>query len=93
MMNDLAITDSMYRLAREVSNKRDFEVFVDSLAADFEINREVWENQSVPEFLLGLADCLRRSTAEPAPHTAQSNAAIASWQYLACLLLGASVVR
>jgi len=82
----------MYRLALQVRSKRDLERFLDRLAEDYEINRQVWENRSVPAFLSALADCSRRSEeiARPA-NAAQSGPEL--WQYIARLLLGASVVR
>jgi hypothetical protein len=87
-------TDEMYRLAQKVRTKRDLEHFVDRLAEDYESNREVWENHSLPDFLLALADCSRRSeelvTAVPQQGTEESGF---FWQYMARLLLGASVVR
>lgn len=83
-------TDAMYRLALQVRSRRDLERFLDRLAEDYEINCEVWENRSVPEFLIALADCSRRSeeTAKAAPQSGPE-----LWQYIARLLLGASVVR
>ena len=85
-------TDTMYRLALRVRSQRDLERFLDRLAEDYEINREVWENHSVPDFLIALADCSRRSEeVSGAASAAQSSPEM--WQYLARLLLGASVVR
>ena len=80
-------TDAMYRLAHAVRSRRDLERFLERLAEDYETNREVWENRSVPDYLTALADCSRRSAEEagqPAPEL---------WQYIARLLLGASVLR
>lgn len=85
-------TDAMYRLAIEVRSKRDLERFLDKLAEDYEINREVWENRSVPDFLIALADCSRRSE-ESAKAAAAPQSGPELWQYIARLLLGASVVR
>ena len=83
-------TDEMYQLAQRVRSKRDLEHFVDKLAEDYELNHEVWENHSLPDFLLALADCSRRSE-ELAP-TGPAQGPV-FWQYMARLLLGASVVR
>ena len=85
-------TDAMYRLALQVRSRRDLERFLDRLAEDYEINREVWENRSVPEFLIALADCSRRSE-ETAKADAVPQSGPELWQYIARLLLGASVVR
>lgn len=85
-------SDTMYRLALKVSSKRDLERFLEQLAEDYEINREVWENRSVPDFLTALADCSRRS-GEAAGASPASHSGPEIWQYLARLLLGASVVR
>jgi hypothetical protein len=85
-------TDAMYRLALKVRSRRDLERFLDRLAEDYEINREVWENRSVPDFLIALADCSRRSE-EVAHATAAAESGPELWQYIARLLLGASVVR
>ena len=85
-------TDAMYRLALKVRSRRDLERFLDRLAEDYEINREVWENRSVPDFLIALADCSRRSE-EVAQATLGAESGPELWQYIARLLLGASVVR
>ncbi len=85
-------TDAMYRLAHAVRSRRDLERFLERLAEDYEINREVWENRSVPDFLIALADCSRRSE-EVAQATLGAESGPELWQYIARLLLGASVVR
>jgi hypothetical protein len=91
MTNAAATTDRMYELALGVRSRGDFVRFLESLAEDYELNQVVWENHSVPEFLLALADCSRRAgeSAEAAPPRSGSE----FWQHVACLLLGASVVR
>jgi hypothetical protein len=86
-----AHSDEMYELAHRVRSKRDLERFLDRLAEDYELNRAVWENRSVPDFLSALADCSRR-TGETGSGTVPP-AGPAFWQYMARLLLGASVVR
>jgi hypothetical protein len=87
-------TDAMYRLAQQVRTKRDLEHFVDRLAEDYENNREVWENHSLPDFLLALADCSRRSEQLVGASLKQEvTDSSFFWQYMARLLLGASVVR
>jgi hypothetical protein len=85
-------TDAMYQLALKVRTQRDLERFLDRLAEDYETNRQVWENRSVPDFLTALADCSRRSeeVARPAGFPRSSPEL---WQYIARLFLGASVVR
>jgi len=80
-------TDAMYRLAHAVRSRRDLERFLERLAEDYQINRQVWENRSVPDYLTALADCSRRSAEE----VGQSGPEL--WQYIARLLLGASVLR
>jgi hypothetical protein len=84
--------DAMVRLALKVRSKRDLERFLERLAEDYQINRKVWENRSVPDFLTALADCSRRSEemtkAGSAPPSGPE-----LWQYMARLFLGASVVR
>ena len=85
-------TDAMYQLALQVRSRRDLERFLDRLAEDYEINSEVWENRSVPDFLIALADCSRRSE-ETARAAASAQSGPELWQYIARLLLGASVVR
>ncbi|MDR3414809.1 MAG: hypothetical protein P4L83_01365 [Nevskia sp.] len=87
-----ANTDAVYELALRVRSKRDLERFLDRLAEDYETNREVWENRSIPDFLISLADCSRRSEYVGTPG-AESTSSGDYWQYMACLMLGASVVR
>lgn len=82
----------MYELALRVRSKRDLERFLDRLAEDYELNRVVWENRSVPDFLIALADCSRRS-GEVGKGLTPPPGGPELWQYLARLLLGASVVR
>lgn len=85
-------TDAMYGLALRVRSQRDLERFLDRLAQDYETNREVWENRSVPDFLIALADCSRRSEDVSKRALAQQSGP-ELWQYIARLFLGASVVR
>jgi len=87
-----ANTDAVYEMALRVRSKRDLERFLDRLAEDYETNREVWENRSIPDFLIALADCSRRSENGDTP-AAEPKTSADFWQYMACLLLGASVVR
>lgn len=82
------ITDTMYAQAMQVKSRPDLERFLDNLADDYLDNREVWENRSVPDFLTALADCSRRSAPASAPL-----AETEFWQYMARMLLGATVVR
>lgn len=89
----LEIIDTMYELAMKVESKSDFEDFVERLAEDYEVNRDVWENRSVPEFLTALADCSRRAGQAEALTSPSPEAGNASWQRLARLLLGATVLR
>jgi hypothetical protein len=89
---DPTSTDAVYEMALRVRSKRDLERFLERLAEDYETNREVWENRSIPDFLTALADCSRRSEyAEERIHEPQKPADI--YQQMACLMLGASVVR
>jgi hypothetical protein len=88
------IIDTMYELAMKVDSKSDFEDFVERLVEDYEVNRDVWENRSVPEFLTSLADCSRRAgQAEAFSNPSHEESEHASWQRMARLLLGATVVR
>jgi hypothetical protein len=90
---DPEIIDTMYELAMKVDSKNDFEEFVERLAEDYEVNRDVWENHSVPDFLTALADCSRRAGQAEALNNPSPEAEHASWQRLARLLLGATVLR
>jgi hypothetical protein len=81
-------TDTMYTQALKVRSRSDLERFLDNLADDYLDNREVWENRSIPDFLTALADCSRRSAPPGAPL-----AETEFWQYMARMLLGATVVR
>lgn len=87
-----ANTDQMYSLALQVNSKGDLERFIERLADDYEVNHEVWENHSVPDFLLALADCSRRSS-ERGEGIKSSHSAPEFWQHMARLLLGATVVK
>ena len=80
--------DTMYTEALKVNSRGDLERFLDNLADDYLDNREVWENRSIPDFLTALADCSRRSAPGGAPLTEQE-----FWQYMARMMLGATVVR
>jgi hypothetical protein len=71
-----------------VRSRPDLERFLDNLADDYLDNREVWENRSLPDFLTALADCSRRSAPAGSPQTEAD-----FWQYMARMLLGATVVR
>jgi len=84
-----ANTDHMYDLALKVQSKGDLERFIEHLADDYEVNPAVWENHSVPDFLIALADCMRRSgeRGSGSPHSAEF------WQHMARILLGATVVK
>lgn len=88
MITSPETTDNMYTQALKVNSRSDFERFLDNLADDYLDNREVWENRSIPDFLTSLADCSRRSSPAGAP---SSDADF--WQYMARMLLGATVVR
>lgn len=87
------VPDVMYERALHVATKRDLESFLEHLADDYQHNHEVWENRSVPDFLTALADCSRRSGQAGVSAVAPPQLDPAVWQYLACLLLGATVVR
>lgn len=87
-----ANTDEMYDLALRVHCKGDLERFLERLADDYELNHEVWENRSVPDFLLALADCSRRSS-ERGAGSISLHSAPEFWQHMARMLLGATVVR
>jgi hypothetical protein len=87
-----ANTDHMYDLALKVHSKGDLERFIERLADDYEVNHEIWENHSVPDFLLALADCSRRS-GERGVGSTSLHSAPEFWQHMARLLLGATVVR
>ena len=86
MIDSPETTDNMYAQALKVRCRSDFERFLDNLADDYLDNREIWENRSVPDFLTSLADCSRRSAPAPLSETD-------FWQYMARMLLGATVVR
>lgn len=88
MITNPETTDIMYAQALKVNSRLDFERFLDNLADDYLDNREVWENRSIPDFLTSLADCSRRSS----PRGALASDAD-FWQFMARLLLGATVVR
>jgi hypothetical protein len=87
-----ANTDQMYELALKVHSKNDLERFLERLADDYEVNHEVWENHSVPDFLLALADCSRRSS-EHGEGILSTHSVPEFWQHMARLLLGATVVK
>lgn len=87
-----ANTDQMYSLALRVHSKGDLERFIERLADDYEVNHEVWENHSVPDFLLALADCSRRSS-ERGSGGVSPHSEAEFWQHMARLLLGATVVK
>jgi hypothetical protein len=90
MITELVTNDQMYELAHKVRSKGELERFIERLAEDYEINHAVWENHSVPDFLLALADCSRRA-GDGAEALASQRADF--WQHMARLLLAATVVR
>ncbi|HZR34223.1 MAG TPA: hypothetical protein VFA75_02530 [Nevskia sp.] len=85
-------TDHMYDLALKVQSKGDLERFIEHLADDYEVNHEVWENHSVPDFLMALADCSRRS-GERGTGSTSLHSTPEFWQHMARMLLGATVLR
>lgn len=87
---ELANNDQMYELAHKVRSKGELERFIERLAEDYEINHAVWENHSVPDFLLALADCSRRAGDSTEAVIVQR---ADFWQHMARLLLAATVVR
>ena len=88
MITNPETTDNMYEQALKVRSRPDLERFLDNLADDYHDNREIWENRSIPDFLTALADCSRRA-APAGPPPADTD----FWQYMARMLLGATVVR
>ena len=41
----------MYKLLEEINNKEDFQIFLNSLKTDFNLNSEKWENRTIDSYL------------------------------------------